>query len=529
MAAIETFMKLLNDTHSTNSGLEQRIAALESQLQGLLKWQQSSGASKKKAQAATKAAKELPVSKTAVEKDPVVTVKEILLTPPTTPGSETPPLVEEEQTIIPASLPKEDLAQAETDPTQLAYQILDVIQHYGQHLDNGDQTAASAPWAGRAKFAPKVETFVVSKRPIQFILPSFPWKSVSHITASLQTVTNIQKINRIDKVTGARPDFGEELALARLDNLCRDIAKIYEFGAEVTIATDGLVFNDIVGISDDDTWNYSAELMDMAKEKGFCNIKLLRVMDLLGYTQGEELTKERYLETVNDCRKELAAQFGNADEAVAQMIKDDPDTLLTYRGFIRFLETDLRYSPIIKKGISGNQYRKAVKEVAKGMMNRAESFTKIILAKCPDYVRLSIHPSSGTVKLSIPLIPQTNGSFPKSPWHSSIAVGIDGSYTTVHSKDVRESHIPIIRDGRPYFFREKSELYDWCDQNVETEHLYPCGLLVRPKNGSEEAIRLDEDGIEKLQQLARLQPSVTVKGFANIADGNVEPRAADSA
>lgn len=269
--------------------------------------------------------------------------------------------------------------------------------------------------------------------------------------------------------------------------------------------------------------------MDMAKEKGFCNIKLLRVMDLLGYTQGEELTKERYLETVNDCRKELAAQFGNADEAVAQMIKDDPDTLLTYRGFIRFLETDLRYSPIIKKGISGNQYRKAVKEVAKGMMNRAESFTKIILAKCPDYVRLSIHPSSGTVKLSIPLIPQTNGSFPKSPWHSSIAVGIDGSYTTVHSKDVRESHIPIIRDGRPYFFREKSELYDWCDQNVETEHLYPCGLLVRPKNGSEEAIRLDEDGIEKLQQLARLQPSVTVKGFANIADGNVEPRAADSA
>ncbi|KAL9613879.1 MAG: hypothetical protein Q9167_001616 [Letrouitia subvulpina] len=514
MAAIETFMKLLNDTHSTNSGLEQRIAALESQLQGLLKWQQSSGTSKKKAQAATKAAKEFTVSKTAVEKNPLVTVKEIVLTPPSTPGSVTPPLVEEEKTIIPASLPTEDLAQAEADSTQLAYQILDVIQRYGQHLDNGDQTAASAPWAGRAKFAPKVESFVVSKRPIQLILPSFPWKS---------------KINRIDKVTGARPDFGEELALARLENLCRDIAKVYEFGAQVTIATDGLVFNDIVGISDDDTWNYSAELMDMAKQKGFYNIKLLRVMDLLGYTQGEELTKERYLETVDDCRKELAAQFGNADEAVAQMIKDDPDTLLTYRGFIRFLETDLRYSPIIKKGISGNQYRKAVKEVAKGMMNRAESFTKIILAKCPDYVRLSIHPSSGAVKLSIPLIPQINGSFPKSPWHSSIAVGVDGSYTTVHSKDVRESHIPILRDGRPYFFREKSELYDWCDQHVETEHLYPRGLLVRPKDGSEEASRLNEDGIEKLQQLARLQPSVIVKGFANIADGNVEPRAADSA
>ena len=286
---------------------------------------------------------------------------------------------------------------------------------------------------------------------------------------------------------------------------------------------------DIVGITDDDTWDYSAALMELADKRGFHGIKLLRVMDLLGYTNGEPLTKERYLETVDDCRKELAAQFGNADEAVAQMIKEDPDTLLTYRGFIRFLETDLKYSPIIKKGISGTQYRKAVKEVAKGMMNRAESFTKIIQAKCPDYVRLSIHPSSGAVKLSIPLIPQISGSFPKSPWHCSIAVGVDGSYTTVHSKDVRESHVPVLRDGRPYFFREKSELYDWCEEHVDIEHLYPSGLLVRPKNDLAQYQRLDGTDLEKLSQLAALQPSVTVQGFSNVANGKILPRASESA
>ena len=44
-------------------------------------------------------------------------------------------------------------------------------------------------------------------------------------------------------MTGALPDLGEELALARLHNLCEDIGKVYEHGAQVTIATDGLVFN----------------------------------------------------------------------------------------------------------------------------------------------------------------------------------------------------------------------------------------------------------------------------------------------
>lgn len=52
-----------------------------------------------------------------------------------------------------------------------------------------------------------------------------------------------KQINRVDKVIGHLPDLGEELALARLNSLCKDIEKIYPQGAEVTIATDGLVFD----------------------------------------------------------------------------------------------------------------------------------------------------------------------------------------------------------------------------------------------------------------------------------------------
>ena len=54
---------------------------------------------------------------------------------------------------------------------------------------------------------------------------------------------NFVQINRVDKVVGKLPDLGEELALARLHSLCEDIAAVYQHGAEITIATDGLVFN----------------------------------------------------------------------------------------------------------------------------------------------------------------------------------------------------------------------------------------------------------------------------------------------
>ena len=115
----------------------------------------------------------------------------------------------------------------ERPSTQQAFRVLNVLQRYGQHIQDENDKSAHRMWLGRAKFLPKIEQHVEACQPIKMILPSFPWKSV----------------NSVDKVTGKLPDLGEELALARLNALCKDIGEIYEHGAEVTIATDGLVFN----------------------------------------------------------------------------------------------------------------------------------------------------------------------------------------------------------------------------------------------------------------------------------------------
>ncbi|KAK4095799.1 hypothetical protein N658DRAFT_511763 [Parathielavia hyrcaniae] len=515
---------------------EKRLAELESQIQALLNWKKAILATltlaiRPTAPAATRrksTADVVWVKRKGSIHLSVQTVAEDVL------QEKTAPAAIFDCTIVAEPEEVKPLPRLLTVPTPLAspapcivaHKILDVLQSYGRHTesDGGDKHK----WLGRDKFFPRVERFVRAQQPVKMILPSFPWKSV----------------NRIDKVTGALPDLGEELALARLDALCVDIGKVYEHGAEVHIATDGLAFNDVVGISDEDTWEYSVALLDMAAKKGFKGIKMLRVMDILGHTTtttpgSPPLTKAQYLSLVSRGRSELESQLGGSSsdraQEVRRLIETDRDTLLTYRGFIRFLETDLRHSPVAAGARSGQHYRRIVKEAAMRMMARAEAFTKVIQARCPDYVRLSIHPSSGAAKLSVPLLVEKSqseggggGGFPRTPWHSCVAVALDGGYRAVHARDVRDTHDLVCKgDGRPWCFRERSDLFD-LGEGVEIEHLYPCGLEIRPRHGAEsDAARAGEGDMEgdaqarlspaaedKLIKLATLQP-VRLVGFAN--------------
>lgn len=107
------------------------------------------------------------------------------------------------------------------DPVKfIATGALRIIQSYGvnEHIDNQDFSAL---------FLPIVAGHVKNNAPIKLVLPAFPAKSP----------------NRVNKVLGALPDLGEELALAHLDGMCKAIAEFYGPGAEVHIASDGIVYS----------------------------------------------------------------------------------------------------------------------------------------------------------------------------------------------------------------------------------------------------------------------------------------------
>ena len=114
------------------------------------------------------------------------------------------------------------IAVTEKHSAKLALQILDIIQRYGNNVASSD-----ASWPGKTKFLPLVEVCVVKREPVRMVSPAFPFKSPK----------------RRDKTLGSLPDLGEELALMHLNGLCESIAEVYEQGAKVIIASDGLVYN----------------------------------------------------------------------------------------------------------------------------------------------------------------------------------------------------------------------------------------------------------------------------------------------
>lgn len=111
----------------------------------------------------------------------------------------------------------------------------------------------------------------------------------------------------------------------------------------------------------------------MVAAKNFSgNIKFIRIMDLLGLHSSKGITKEEYLALIAECRKELMAQFGDANFDFRLEISQNRDTRITYSGYKSFLEKDLLYTDYARSARSKTAYRKICKRVASEMITRGK-------------------------------------------------------------------------------------------------------------------------------------------------------------
>ncbi|KAJ5341549.1 hypothetical protein N7541_010673 [Penicillium brevicompactum] len=371
------------------------------------------------------------------------------------------------------------------DPTSSkAEDIMNIVEAYGSH----ERTSAVGEWLGRASFTPRVQTHVTANRAIPMVLPAFPMKSN----------------NRMDKVLGPLPDLGEELGLARLVNLCRDIKAVYPPGAIVVIVTDGICYNDLTGIPDEEVWEYGNRLRKIAVEKGYACIQFHRIMNMLGLYTGTPISKDEYVKLCDISRAEIHRRCGRPGFDVDRLLKTDEDYLRTYNGYDKFMKVDLKFSPVTRDCAGPKQYKKKIKMIAKAMIVRGVEYAELVRQIYPDSLRLSIHPSSGQTKLSCPLIPQQD-SFSMSPWHCSVAVLANGKFITAHKSLHRQKFELVEKNGQPYFFRESSSLFKW-EVNVEFEHHYGQNLVIRGEKGRGE---FSDSDLEKLAVLAMQHNSVT--------------------
>jgi alpha-ketoglutarate-dependent taurine dioxygenase len=207
-------------------------------------------------------------------------------------------------------------------------------------------------------------------------------------------------------------------------------------------------------------------------------------------------------------------RFGDRSFCPRTAIKNDSDIRATYRGYIKFLTKDI--APQINS-MSKRAKGEHIAQVAQSMIVRGQMFAAAIKAQRGDFLRLSIHESTKSQKVSVSLNPQDQNAIGHTPWHSCVVVGVDGSYRAAHVDQVRNTHDLVIKNGQPYCYRERSELFDWSKEglNVDFEHLYPCGLIIRPINNSGESPSIRTIAMSKLRQLSCNMSPVICRGFEN--------------
>ena len=88
------------------------------------------------------------------------------------------------------------------------------------------------------------------------------------------------------------PDFSEELALRRLNDLGRAVQEVYNPGAIVTVCSDAIVFSgscplvrledglimvpaDVIGVSDADAWDFNEAMKKIISGNALGHLRLL--------------------------------------------------------------------------------------------------------------------------------------------------------------------------------------------------------------------------------------------------------------
>ncbi|KAJ5483108.1 Pyoverdine biosynthesis [Penicillium desertorum] len=284
------------------------------------------------------------------------------------------------------------------------WEILDVIHRYRMPpspttVDRSDE--------GTLRFLSIIYTQVRSSSEIQMVLPAFPFKSP----------------NRKGKTLGPLPDKGEELGMAYLNGLCAAISDIYDPGAKLTIASDGLVYNDLLGVLDAEVFAYGESLRQMVKNQRYKHISFIRIRDLVHWEIDTPLNAATFEKFAGDFRQRLIDNFTPLDYDCRESIRTDEDVRTTYRGYIKFLAKDLEHT-FVEGEVSKRTHKQKLEAIAKKMISRGKAFAEAIKKNYPDHVRLSIHPSCGSAKISIQVLPLA--TFATTPWHSAPCFTVDG-------------------------------------------------------------------------------------------------------
>jgi pyoverdine/dityrosine biosynthesis protein Dit1 len=299
---------------------------------------------------------------------------------------------------------------------EIVGRIVDLLYEHRRALEPG-QPGIEA-WL-HPEHRRRVSAFVRAGEPVHFVLPAFPAKSANPL-----------------KVVGDRPDVGELLSLRFLDDLCAQIARHHRPGARLTICSDGRVFSDLVGVSDEAVTRYRADLLTLIERHRLGHLDLI---DL------DHLYPRQSYDAVRDA---LVARHGQALPELRTELLASTAGVGLLNGIHRFLLEDLAAA---RPELSRSRARALTREQAYRTIQRSNAWSRAVAERFPAAVRLSIHPQlPGSPKLGIVLLPAADVW--RTPWHG-VVLDTGTEFRLVRRVDAARSGARLVTlDGRPAYF-----------------------------------------------------------------------------
>lgn len=271
---------------------------------------------------------------------------------------------------------------------------------------------------------PKISYFTSQNIPVHFILPAFPAKSPNP-----------------EKVLGTGPDLGEEIALITLENMCKEISSIYKPGAKLTICSDGRIFSELVGITDELVTEYVAKIKELIAKLNLQHITIINLEDLIE------------IDSFDLQRKKLIDTYAEPLEDLKNKRKLNTEFQNLFNGIHRFISEDRK---VLYPNTSVNQIKKESKTIALQVIQHSNAWTRFLLYIYPNSIRLSIHPyNSHNNKTGIQLTKATDNWI--TPWHGVIVLDTDG-YILMKKSEAESKGARLVKENnQPYYYTLISE------------------------------------------------------------------------
>ena len=200
-----------------------------------------------------------------------------------------------------------------------ASEILNILFHYRRGIHQQKNCQQSCTKCHFPHFS-KILASIKKNDPITLVLPAFPAKSPN-----------------LYKVISYLPDFGEELALKFLNQICQQIGEIYPPGAKIKICSDGRVFSDLIGISESAITEYQKAIIQIISENNLSHLSTFH-LDEICFDNNFDKLRQDIISQFVDSLENLREKILLGSKLSSQQEHSDAHRL--YCGITRFLVED---------------------------------------------------------------------------------------------------------------------------------------------------------------------------------------------